>query len=272
MQFLQSHQNLKHSDLLEDSLEDSDRTFKAAAVPVVPGQTPGVLFICCIQHMVCEAFNMLCILHQVNHVSLACSAFFTNMLTAAETTLDLTKNGNGFLSNVAEAQGEVSGVTVTAAPAADSKPLGFYFAKDIPGLVKEKSLGTRSNGDSGKAVDGKAAMRLYFNRDNSSSGRQDVHTAADVQSKQVSTEEQQQRNERPDVLTDTRSESQHRKVLRGISKGIQAQQAPFAERNVSAGGSLQDSDRSAHADKPFNKTSNPLSVALNFSSVQTDDM
>lgn len=44
VQFLQSHQNLKHNNLLEDSLEDSDRIFKAAAVPVVPGQGTGVLF------------------------------------------------------------------------------------------------------------------------------------------------------------------------------------------------------------------------------------
>ncbi|KAL3130914.1 hypothetical protein ABBQ38_000241 [Trebouxia sp. C0009 RCD-2024] len=227
VQFLQSHQNLKHNNLLEDSLEDSDRIFKAAAVPVVPGQ-------------------------------------------GTETTLDLTKNGNGFLSNIAEAQGDVPGVTVTAAPAVDSKPLGFYFAKDIPGLVKEKSLGTRTKGDSANAVDGEAAMRLYFNKDNSSSGRQDVHTAVDVQSEQVTTDGQQRTNEGAEGFTDTRSDLQHRKVLRGISKGIQARQVP--EGNVSAGKSLQDFDRPAHVNKPINKTSNPLSVALNFSSVQTDDM
>lgn len=193
-----------------------------------------------------------------------------NMPTSAETTLDLTKNGNGFLSNIAEAQGDVPGVTVTAAPAVDSKPLGFYFAKDIPGLVKEKSLGTRTKGDSANAVDGEAAMRLYFNKDNSSSGRQDVHTAVDVQSEQVTTDGQQRTNEGAEGFTDTRSDLQHRKVLRGISKGIQARQVP--EGNVSAGKSLQDFDRPAHVNKPINKTSNPLSVALNFSSVQTDDM
>ena len=43
VQFLQSHQNLKHSNLLEDSLENSDRIFKGAAVPDRTGQDTGML-------------------------------------------------------------------------------------------------------------------------------------------------------------------------------------------------------------------------------------
>ena len=94
--------------------------------------------------------------------------------------LDLKKNGDGFLSNVAETQSNVPGVTITAAPAVDSKPLGFYFSKDIPGHVKEKSLNIGSSSDSSQAVDGKAAMILYFNND-----RQNVDAAAEMQSEQT---------------------------------------------------------------------------------------
>lgn len=214
---------------------------------------------------------MLYTVSQITQPALVLSACPADMLTAAGTSLDLTKNGNGFLSNVAEARGAIPGGPLTAGPAVASKPLGFYFAKDIPGRVKEKSLGTRSKGGSATAVDGKAAMRLYFNKD-SSSGRQDVNASLDVQSEQTSADGQQQTNEKAEGLTDTDSDSQHRKVLRGISKGIQAQHALGAEGNVSAGKLLKDSDRSVGVDKPFNKTSGPLSLALNLSSVKTDDM
>ena len=199
-------------------------------------------------------------------MSLVWSPCSTNRLTAAETTLDLTKTGNGFLSNVAEAQGGVTGVTGTAGSAVDSKPLGFYFAKDIPGLVKEESYGIKSKGDSEEAVDGKAAMRVYFNQDNSI-GRQDVHAAVDVQSEQVSTHTQQHMYEKAEGLTDTRPDLQHRKVLRGISTSIQARQA---ESNLSVGNSLQDSDMSE--DNKLYTISNLLFVSLTFASVQSDDM
>ena len=44
VQFLHSHQNLKHSNLLEDSLEDSDRIFRSAAVPDRTGRGTGMLY------------------------------------------------------------------------------------------------------------------------------------------------------------------------------------------------------------------------------------
>ena len=96
--------------------------------------------------------------------ALAVSGQPASQLLAAAAELDLTKNGNGSLSNVAEAQSSISGVSMTAAPAVDSKPLGFYFSKDIPGDMKEKAMGLRSSTDSSEAVDGKAAMSLYFNQ------------------------------------------------------------------------------------------------------------
>lgn len=183
-----------------------------------------------------------------------------NMLPAAA-EIDLKKNGDGFLSNVAEAQSNVPGVSITAAPAMDSKPLGFYFSKDIPGHVKEKALGIRSSTDSSKLVDGKAAMSLYFNKDKPEG--KDMN-ASEVQheqksAQQASTDGLQSTAQRAAGSTGTTSDSQHRKALRGISKGIQTGQADDTGSNVSAGSAI-------------NKSSDPLSVALNFSSVKTDDM
>ena len=188
------------------------------------------------------------------------------MLPAAA-ELNLKKNGDGFLSNVAEAHSNVPGVSITAAPAVDSKPLGFYFSKDIPGHVKEKALGIRSSTDSSKPVDGKAAMSLYFNRDEAEG--QDTDGASEVQreqtsgrdttAQQTSTDDQQSIPQKAAGVTGTSSDSQHRKVLRGISKGILSAQANNIGSNVSAGNAV-------------NRSSDPLSVALNFSSVQTDDM
>lgn len=182
--------------------------------------------------------------------------------------LDLKKNGDGFLSNVAEAQSNVPGVTTSAAPAVDSKPLGFYFSKDIPGHVKEKGLNIRSSSDSSKAVDGKAAMSLYFNQD-----RQNVDAAAEVQSEQTnahdtnsqqaSTDGQHIPTQGADGLAGS-SDSRHRKVLRGISKGIQTGQAVDPESNITTGKLLR-------AGSAVNRLGDPLSVALNFS-VKPDDM
>lgn len=183
--------------------------------------------------------------------------------------LDLKKNGDGFLSNVAEAQSNVPGVTVTAAPAVDSKPLGFYFSKDIPGHVKEKSLNIGSSTDSSQAVDGKAAMSLYFNND-----RQNVDAAAEMQSEQTnardansqqaSTDGQQLITQGADGLAGS-SDSRHRKVLRGISKGIQTGQAVDPKSNIATGNLLR-------AGNAVNRPGDPLSVAVNFSSVKPDDM
>ena len=188
------------------------------------------------------------------------------MLPAAA-ELDLKKNGDGFLSNVAEAQSNVPDVSITAAPAVDSKPLGFYFSKDIPGHVKEKALGIRSSTDSPKPVDGKAAMSLYFNKERPD--KQDTDAASEVQREQTSrrnstaqetsTDGQRWITERAVGLTGATSGSQHRKVLRGISKGIQTGQSINTESNASTGDAV-------------NRSSDSLSVALNFSSVKTDDM
>lgn len=183
--------------------------------------------------------------------------------------LDLKKNGDGFLSNVAETQSDVPGVTTTATPAVDSKPLGFYFSKDIPGHVKEKGLNMKSSSDSSKPVDGKAAMSLYFNKD-----RQKVDAAAEAQSErtsardttsqQASTKGQQLSAQGADGSTGS-SDSRHRKVLRGISKGIQTGQAVDPESNITTGHLLR-------AGNAVNRPGDPLSVALNFSSVKPDDM
>ena len=179
---------------------------------------------------------------------------------------DLKKNGDGFLSNVARAQSNVPGVGITVAPAMDSKPLGFYFSKDIPGHVKEKALGIRSSTDSSKLVDGKAAMSLYFNKDkpegkgmNASEVQHEQNPVLGTPAQQTSTDELRSTAQRAAGSTGTTSDSQHRKALRGISKGIQTGQAVNTGSNVSAGNAV-------------NKSSDPLSVALNFSSVKADDM
>ena len=209
--------------------------------------------------------SILCaFLHSVHLLRLVTWPY--NMLPAAA-ELDLKKNGDGFLSNVAQAQSNVSGVNITAAPAVDSKPLGFYFSKDIPGHVKEKALGIRSSTESSKPVDGKAAMSLYFNKEKPEG--QGTDAASEVQREQTSKRKtfvqesnidgQQSKPQRAAGLPGTSSNSQHRKALRGISKGIQTGQAVGFESNVSATNAV-------------NRSSDPLSVALNFSSVQTDDM
>ena len=199
----------------------------------------------------------------------------SSQCASAAAEFNLKKNGHGFLSNVAEAQRGVSGVSITAAPAVASKPLGFYFSKDIPGHVKEKALGTRSSNDPTKAVDGKAAMNFYFNKDRPLTERQHVDSALEVQSEQIiargataqqiSTDEQQSVHQREDGLAGALSDSQHRKVLRGINKGIQTGKALHAGQNVSAGKLFK-------VDSAVKSSSDPLSVALNFSSVKTDDM
>ncbi len=149
--------------------------------------------------------------------------------------MDLTKNGDGFLSNVAEARKGAVEANETAAPSGDAKPLGFYFSKDIPGHVKEKALGTRNRPPSAMPT-GKAAMGLYFNKDNKESERSDPRDAttqigASVAEGFISASETRQsagastdRATSSDVESFSVQNSMHRKELRGITMGAQGMQ------------------------------------------------
>lgn len=143
VQFLDSHQNLKRSNLLESPSDPGRKFFKGRAVP--------------------------------NPVD----------VTTDGSTLNLT--GDGFLSNVAEAQKGVLETNITNAPSGDSKPLGYYFAKDIPGHVKEKGLGIRLNSSAHIPRGGKAAMGAYFNANKEQQKPDGEHIAEASNAQEVDT-------------------------------------------------------------------------------------
>ena len=149
--------------------------------------------------------------------------------------MDLTKNGNGFLSNVQEAKKGAVETYETAAASGDAKPLGFYFSKDIPHHVKEKALGIRSKIPSVIPSGGKAALGLYFNQDskqseelNSSGTRAAGQVGSgDAASQYRSTSEEQLPGSTADVPDDVDGEqsrvkdTKHWKELQGISMNAQ---------------------------------------------------
>lgn len=192
VQFLESQQNLRHSNLMELSIEDSNKIFKGRPSP-----------------------------------------------KTGSNSIDLTKNGKGFLSNVQEANKGAEETYEAAAASGDAKPLGFYFSKDIPHHVKEKALGIRSKLPSVIPSSGKAALGLYFNQDGKQSEELDssnIRAARqagfnDTASQYRSMSEEQQL---PGSIADTKAgmdgkksgveDTKHRKELQGISTKAQSRQ------------------------------------------------
>ncbi|KAL0028701.1 hypothetical protein WJX79_000693 [Trebouxia sp. C0005] len=180
VQFLESQQNLKHSNLMEVSIEDSNKIFKGRPFP-----------------------------------------------ETGSSSINLTKNGDGFLSNVQEANKGAEEAYEAAAASGDAKPLGFYFSKDIPHHVKEKALGIRSKMPSVIPSSGKAALGLYFNRDSTKSEELDSSDtraaeqigSSDTASQYRSMSKEQLPGSIADVTADTDGEesrekdTKHRKEL-----------------------------------------------------------
>ncbi|DBA84007.1 TPA: hypothetical protein ACH3X1_006494 [Trebouxia sp. C0004] len=192
IRFLESQQNLKHSNLMEVSIEDSNKIFKGRPFP-----------------------------------------------DTGSNSIDLTKNGDGFLSNVQEANKGAVETYETATASGDAKPLGFYFSKDIPHHVKEKALGMRSKMPSIIPSGGKAALGLYFNQDSTQSEEldsSDTRVAGQIGSSDTASqyrsmsEEQQLPGSTADVTADMDGKRsgvtniKHRKELQGISLNAQPRQ------------------------------------------------
>ena len=200
------------------------------------------------------------------------------------------------MSNVAEVQKHATDSNATTTPpAGDSKPLGFYFSKDIPGHVKEKALGTRSSSNNNRPIDGKAAMSRYFNEDKAKSDKQESsieysndseqhsqqQSTDELVTQQASADEQEASEVGLNALVDGGTDSRdqvHRKVLRGISKGIQD-----ARALETGAGPHDESEQSADAGKAGGSSTGSLVIPLNSStgqfkpstqkpSLNTDDM
>lgn len=177
------------------------------------------------------------------------------VLIVGSSSIDLNKNGNGFLSNVAEAKkGAVE--SVDNVPAVESKPLGFYFSKDAQGHVKENAQSTRHKFPSALPTGGKAAIGMYFNKDSKQPNLSDtsgithqsdaVRTESDNAASQRSgkdrsmSAEQQSAGSAGGVTTEggrdrlSVKDTRHRKDLRGISMGIQLGQGASLD-NVGKG-------------------------------------
>ena len=264
---MQNQQNLKHSNLLELPLEGKNKILQGRATPVQAGQDTGMLRpSCCEQFLECCVFSL-----RAHSISLSNAP-----AAAAESSLDLTKNGDGFLSNVAESQRVAEGINATSAPAVDSKPLGFYFSKDIPGHVKEKALGTRSSENTNRPIDGKAAMSLYFNKDKVQPSRPESKAASASQTHEPDKHKFLQQSD--EELSDLRADSAHvgidsqdrvhRKVLRGISKGVQDDKAFDAGVSGIAGDAQDGPDTPRDVEKGANKSGGSLVIAVNSSSGQ----
>lgn len=212
--------------------------------------------------------------------------------------LDLTKNGNGFLANVAEANSTVVDINMTSAPSTDSKPLGFYFSKDIPGHVREKSLGTKD--PSSTSPGGKAAMGLYFSKDTtvSDDSGSDVTTQAkpedasshDSRQGRSTSDTQQSADTIAGQMFDANAHESkaanhtHRKYLRGSSMGVQGLQGDStrAVQKQEVNQQAQASSTGAWQ-KARDKSQSSLVIAVNSSegqfkpaakksSLNTDDM
>ena len=162
----------------------------------------------------------------------------------------------------------------------DSKPLGFYFSKDIPGHVKEGTLGTRSSENSNRPIDGKAAMSLYFNKDKAKPSRQESDAASAAQTEkrdnQISLKQQLHQDDQEtsdlgansaDVGPDPH-DKMHRKVLRGISNGIQDGKTTDARASAAADNAHDGIRRPDGVEQGVNNSSGSLVIPVNSSSGQ----
>lgn len=250
VQFLESQQNLKNSNLVEVSIEDSNKIFKGPPSP-----------------------------------------------ETGSNSIDLTKNGDGFLSNVHEAN---KGAVETYETAAASKPLGFYFSKDIPHHVKEKALGIRSKMPSVIPSSGKAGLGLYFNQDSKHSEELDssdtraagqIGTSDTASQYRSMSEEPQLPGSVADVTADMDGgksgvkDTRHRKELQGISMNAQprretsldqGQKLPASRKAKSEGEdvSVQEADDRSQSSLVIVVNSPPgqFKLSKKRTSLNTDDM
>ena len=177
--------------------------------------------------------------------------------------------GDGFLSNVAEAQKGALETNITNAPSGDSKPLGYYFAKDIPGHVKEKGLGIRLNSSAHIPRGGKAAMGAYFNA-NKEEQKPDGEQIAEASNAHE---------------VDTSLESRHRAALDASYKqqgGNRMAMDDVSYHGIGSGNTVakEVADSSVEDDHEVQKSRSSLVLAINsaegkqnsVSNVGTDDM